>query len=195
MFTLFKPWRSEKNLKNQNYSWDKTLNLYKFTDQQKQYIKNFNVRYECNNARNNYSAQLKKGNNEHGLFLQWMNSNIIDSLNDDVDCLEGADFEDNEPDNENNYGINKYTTLNRLGKLKHQKMKETRLSLTKAGWLDNSSNGLNQNETMVQPNIIQNDLKWKASVDQQKQKILAERNKSIPSKSFRKISDPNENNV
>ena len=98
----------------------------------------------------------------------------------------------NEPDNENNYGINKCTTLGRLGKLNHQEMEETRVSLTEAGWLDNSPNGLNQNKTIVQPNIIQNDSKWKASVNQQRQKILAERNKSISSKSFRKIPDPNE---
>ena len=118
-------------------------------------MKNFNVRYECNDARDDYSAQLKKGNNEGGLFPQ-MNSDIINSLDDDVDHLEGADFGDNEPDDENDYGVNKYTTLGRLGKLRHQEMEETRLSLTKAGWLDNSPNGLNKNETIVKPNIIQN---------------------------------------
>jgi hypothetical protein len=135
-------WRST-DLKN--YSWDETFNLYEFNDQQKQYMKNFNIRYECNDARDDYSAQLKKGNSEDGLFPQWMNSDIINSL-DENDHLEGADFGNNEPDDEDNYGVNKYTTLGRLGKLRQQEMEETRIGLTEAGWLDNSPNGLNQNE-------------------------------------------------
>ncbi|KDR74560.1 hypothetical protein GALMADRAFT_71038 [Galerina marginata CBS 339.88] len=66
MLTLFKPWRSGKDLKNTDYSWDETFNLFEFTEQQKQYMKHFNVRYECNDARDDYSAQLKKGNaNSH----------------------------------------------------------------------------------------------------------------------------------
>ena len=89
MLTLFKPWRSGKDLKNQDYSWDETFNLYEFTHQQKQYMKNFNVRYECNDARDDYSAQLKKGNSEGGLFPQWMNSDIINSLDNDDNHLEG----------------------------------------------------------------------------------------------------------
>jgi len=68
MLILFKPWRSGKDLKNKDYSWDETFNLYEFNDQQKQYMKNFNIRYECNNTRDNYSAQFKKENSESGLF-------------------------------------------------------------------------------------------------------------------------------
>jgi len=96
---------------------------------------------------------------------------------------------------DDNYGVNKYTTLDRLGKLKQQEMEETRIGLTKAGWLDNSSNGLNQNEASIEPSILQKGSRWKTSVDQERQIILAERNKNIPSKSFKNISDPNENNV
>jgi len=94
---LFKPWRSGKNLKNQNYSWDKSFNLYEFNDQQKQYMKNFNIRYECNDARDDYFAQFKKGNSEGGLFPQWMNSDIFNSLDKD-NHLERADFGNIEPD-------------------------------------------------------------------------------------------------
>ena len=69
-----------------------------------------------------------------------MNSDIINSLDDDDDEFEEADFVDNEPDNENDYGINKYTALGRLGKIRHQEMEETRIGLTEAGWLDKSPN-------------------------------------------------------
>jgi len=68
MLTLFKPWRSGKDLKQEDYSWDETFNNHKFTDHQSQLIKNFNIRYECNDARDDYSAQLKKKNLKDGAF-------------------------------------------------------------------------------------------------------------------------------
>ena len=88
---------------------------------------------------------------------------------DKDDHLEGADFGDNEPDDEDDYGINKYITLGRLGKLGQQKMEETKIGLTEAGWLDNSPNGLNQNEVSIEPSILQNGSRWKTSVDQLKE--------------------------
>jgi len=194
MLTLFKPWRSGQDLKNEDYSWDETFNLYQFTDEQIKYMKNFNIRYECNDARDDYSAQLKKGNSDGGLFPQWMNSDIINDLDDD-DNFEGADFGDDEPDDDNDYGVNKYSKLGRLGKLRHQEMEETRLGLTEAGWLDNSPNGLDKNKSQIEPSLLQKGSKWKASVDQERQKILAERNKNIPNKVYKNIPDPNENNV
>jgi hypothetical protein len=194
MLTLFKPWRSGQDLKNEDYSWDETFNLYQFTDEQIKYMKNFNIRYECNDARDDYSAQLKKGNSDGDLFPQWMNSDIINDLDDD-DNFEGADFGDDEPDDDNDYGVNKYSKLGRLGKLRHQEMEETRLGLTEAGWLDNSPNGLDKNKSQIEPSLLQKGSKWKASVDQERQKILAERNKNIPNKVYKNIPDPNENNV
>src|SRR6266567_3113826 len=95
-----------------------------------------------------------------------MNFDIINSLDED-DHLEGADFGDNEPDDEDDYGVNKYTTLGRLGKLRQQEMEETRIGLTEAGWLDNSPNGLNQNEASIEPSILQKGSRWKTSVDQE----------------------------
>jgi len=54
-------------------------------------------------------------------------------------------------------------------------MKETRIGLTKARWLDNSFNELNQNEASIKSSILQKSSRWKTSVDQEKQKILAKR--------------------
>ena len=96
---------------------------------------------------------------------------------DENDYLEETDFGDNEPDNDDNYGVNKYTTLGRLGKLRQQEIEETRIGLTEAGWLDNSPNGLNPNKASIKSSILQKGSKWKTSVDQKRQKILAERNK------------------
>ncbi|KDR64971.1 hypothetical protein GALMADRAFT_46308, partial [Galerina marginata CBS 339.88] len=193
MLTIFKPWRSGKDLKLENYSWDETFNTYKFTEQQELYMKNFNVRYECNDARDDFSAQLKKGNTEE-LLPQWMNSDALDDIDSDHD-FEGAEFGDDEPDNEEHIA-NKYSELGRTGKRNLAEMEATRISVTEAGWLDNSPNGLeNIDKNPIQPDIIQQSSKWKASVDQERQKVLTKKAKNIPPKSQRNMSDPNENNV
>jgi hypothetical protein len=46
-------------------------------------MKYFNIRYECNDARDDYSTQLKKGD---GVFPQWMTSDTLDDL-DDIDPM------------------------------------------------------------------------------------------------------------
>ncbi|KAF8218422.1 hypothetical protein L208DRAFT_1351610, partial [Tricholoma matsutake] len=57
MLTLFKPWHSGKDLKTEDYSWDETFTQHKFTAKQEQLMKNFNLRYECNDARDDYTAK------------------------------------------------------------------------------------------------------------------------------------------
>jgi hypothetical protein len=61
MLTLFKPWRNGKDLKDTDESWDDQFSRYTFTDRQVDIMKYFNVRYECNDARDDYSAAQKSG--------------------------------------------------------------------------------------------------------------------------------------
>ncbi|KAJ7838978.1 hypothetical protein B0H13DRAFT_1650428 [Mycena leptocephala] len=56
MLTLFKPWRSGKQLKNEIDNWDETFREHKFTAKALRLMANFNVRYECNDARDDFSA-------------------------------------------------------------------------------------------------------------------------------------------
>ena len=193
MLTLFQPWRSGKDLKQEDYSWDETFNNHKFTDHQSQLIKNFNIRYECNNARDDYSAQLKKKNLRDGAF-PWLNADILGEINEHAH-FEGADFGDKASDNENHNG-NKYTKLGNFGKTSLVEMEATRIGVTEAGWLDDSPNGLTTVDTVpLQPQVIQKGSRWKATVEEEKQKILADRSKNIPTKSLKMMSDSKENNV
>jgi hypothetical protein len=91
MLTLFKPWRSGKCLKKEDQSFDEAFNSFNFTIQQTQYMKNFNLQYECNDARDDFSAQLKKGNSSGGVFNQWMSSEDIADL-DGYEFHDGANF-------------------------------------------------------------------------------------------------------
>ncbi|KAJ7749114.1 hypothetical protein B0H16DRAFT_1319422, partial [Mycena metata] len=60
ILTLFKPWRTPANLKDIISTWDQAFKDHKFTDRQSQLIKNFDVRYECNDARDDHFAQMRK---------------------------------------------------------------------------------------------------------------------------------------
>ncbi|KAJ7089425.1 hypothetical protein C8R44DRAFT_560449, partial [Mycena epipterygia] len=60
MMTLFKPWRSPTDLKDSESTWEQTFNEHEFNARQKELMRNFNVRYECNDARDDHFATMKK---------------------------------------------------------------------------------------------------------------------------------------
>ena len=61
MLTLFKPWRVGTTLKTNDASWDEAFTAHKFTDRQEEIMKNFNIRYECLDQRDDFMSELKKG--------------------------------------------------------------------------------------------------------------------------------------
>src|SRR6266487_2495441 len=110
MLTLFKPWRNGKDLKTENYSWDETFMDHTFTEHQQHLMDNFNIRYECNDARDDFSSKLKTGATS-GFFPNWLSAGITDAMGD-IDQNEcGDDFGDGEGIDSEDYGINKYTAL------------------------------------------------------------------------------------
>ncbi|KAJ6585467.1 hypothetical protein B0H19DRAFT_924974, partial [Mycena capillaripes] len=60
MLTLFKPWRTPGDLKDNLSTWDQAFKEHEFTDRRKELINNFDVRYECNDARDDHYALMKK---------------------------------------------------------------------------------------------------------------------------------------
>ena len=65
MLTLFKPWRHGRDLKKSpSISWDDEFNTHSFNEKELTMMKNFNIRYECLDARDDYRAQLKKGSTQ-----------------------------------------------------------------------------------------------------------------------------------
>ena len=59
MLTLFKPWRSGLDLKNGSQSWEDAFNAYVFSSRQQDIMNNFNLRYECRDARDDFAKQRK----------------------------------------------------------------------------------------------------------------------------------------
>jgi len=196
MLTLFKPWRSGADLKSTEYSWDDIFNDHTFTARQLRIMQYFNIRYECNDARDDYSTQLKKGGSLNGAFSQWMTSEALDNLDDTDPYCEGADFGDNDGDDEQ-HSTHKYSGLGRNGRAKQEEMDATRMGVKEAVWLDDSPNGLAEfAKTPVEPDR-KSAAQQKAAVTELRQEVLAERNKNIPvNKSSKKAGvDPNENDV
>ena len=91
MLAFFKPWRTGKDLKLEDQTWDDAFRTYTFNTRQLEIMKYFNVRYECLDARDDYAAQLKKGENV-GIFSNWNIYESIDSAPVDVNSFEGDDF-------------------------------------------------------------------------------------------------------
>lgn len=59
MLTLFCPWRHALHMKQQCESWESAFNAYRFSARQRQLMRNFNLRYECLDARDDFHAQLR----------------------------------------------------------------------------------------------------------------------------------------
>jgi len=60
MLTLFCPWRTGLDLKVSDISWGECFKGFGFTARQVEIMKFMNVRYECNDARDDYAAIRKK---------------------------------------------------------------------------------------------------------------------------------------
>ncbi|KAF8585745.1 hypothetical protein K439DRAFT_1342739 [Ramaria rubella] len=61
MLTLFKPWGTGFDLKNDFESWEDAFTSYTFTDRQLQIMSFMQIRFECNDARDDHRSQLLKG--------------------------------------------------------------------------------------------------------------------------------------
>ncbi|KAJ7120525.1 hypothetical protein C8R43DRAFT_900707, partial [Mycena crocata] len=80
MLTLFHPWRKGTDLRKPDDSWDETFVAEQFTPKATQMMKNFNLRYECNDARDDYSALSKVNKRALPTFSKWTpDEEIIDA--------------------------------------------------------------------------------------------------------------------
>jgi hypothetical protein len=89
MLTLFKPWRSALDLKSYDQTWEDAFNVHKFKEREGEIMANFNIRYECYDARDDYPALYKSTNDEVD------GSNVEDAENDanfEDPNMEGDDF-------------------------------------------------------------------------------------------------------
>ena len=190
MLALFKPWRHGKDLKENDQSWDEAFSDYKFTPHQTELIKFFNIRYECNDARDDYSKLLKQKNATDGVFPHWFRSDDGDNFNDD-DYNDEGDLTAHEE-----YEADQYTSIGKKGHQRIEQMGEIQKIVTSAGWLDKCPDGPPSMEfAEIEPEELPPS-QWDAAVQEKRQQVLAERNKALPAQSGKKSgTDPNQNDV
>src|SRR6202167_2752778 len=135
MLTLFKPWRHGKSLKEVDQSWDEAFTNYKFTPRQNELMRFFNIRYECNDARDDYSKLLKQQNATDGVFPHWFRADDNDNFDGD-NYDDGDDFAAHEE-----HEVDQYTSVGKKGQQRLEQMAEIQKIVTSAGCLDQCSDG------------------------------------------------------
>jgi len=172
MLTLFKPWRRGLDLKSSvQGTWDDVFNDYKFETHQLQLMKNFNIRYECLDARDDYRAQLKKGIDK-SLLGSWEN-------------LQGEDGHEIESFPRNAYSDIIYDDMP-VGSETHGKnfllriksMNMMKMILTDNGWTNPKKSLLSPIYDFFIPDRILSSHEWEADVKKLKQKCIDKRNEN-----------------
>ena len=185
MLTLFKPWRTGKDLKTAVESWDKSFVAHEFSKRQLEIMKYFNVRYECLDARDDYST--KKDKEDGGICYQWATSDVLSELDDMHDSelnTSGADF-----DTEKGFeGLDddNVAVLGKCGKNRMNEMLMVERTMRRAGWLDDCIDGLPDVGSLepIKPECEQPAKAWRSAVLAKKQAVLDERNKHLPTTSI-----------
>ncbi|KAI0337026.1 hypothetical protein BDW22DRAFT_1340633, partial [Trametopsis cervina] len=85
MCTLFKPWRTGLELKDGTETWSETFDRHAFTSRQTDIMNYFNLRYECNDARDDYAAQRKGKTSTYENWPFELDDTTLDRLEDDYD--------------------------------------------------------------------------------------------------------------
>jgi hypothetical protein len=179
MLTLFKPWRSGYDLKTENQTWDESFLSYEFTERQKTLIANFNIRYECLDARDDFHAQLRSGS---AILPSWATDhNFAENAEDE---LEVDDVGDIELDMQEDLDIH----LNEIGRREKQRrleMAAMRDVMTQSGWTEPLSEMPLASPLLPVslPEVIQSGSQWKADVQKKRQDLLDLRAQHLPASS------------
>jgi hypothetical protein len=140
MLTLFCPWRTGLDLKAPEISWGDSFKDFEFTVRQVEIMKFMNIRYECNDARDDFTAIRKKmgADASSGYYGIDMNSAHENSMDRDIQQTNADPYQQLFED----------MILNESRKtIRHQReMAEIEKLLKRTGWIS-SREGLNPSST------------------------------------------------
>lgn len=148
MLTLFKPWRSGKDLRqHSDVLWNDIFEAHPFTEREKELMKFFHIKYECNDARDNFSAQRKKA--EKGVSAPFYMSNK------DMDELEtqGVIYDNQthqESREEDIVNANNWNTVCDAELLRQSRFAQAENIMNSAGWMDPLEDNKNNATESVQ---------------------------------------------
>ncbi|KAF9455472.1 hypothetical protein BDZ94DRAFT_1179897, partial [Collybia nuda] len=160
MLTLFKPWRTGEELKSNSETWDIAFKLHVFSNDELKLMRNFNLKYECNDARDDYYSILKKKKKD--AKMNNTSSNVLLNNNDDYINDMDIDHHDYGDDNFMTVDIDVFgeKTLRMLSK-----MRDAERIMNGAGWLDDCTDKPPVFDTSIFiPDTILTPNQWKAVV-------------------------------
>lgn len=85
MLAFFKPWRTGGDLRTKMQTWTDAFTSYAFKSRELEVMRNFNVQYECLDARDDFSSKLRAGGVQQEMFTHW------DSRKQELDDQRRAD--------------------------------------------------------------------------------------------------------
>ncbi|KII82907.1 hypothetical protein PLICRDRAFT_682664 [Plicaturopsis crispa FD-325 SS-3] len=175
MLTFFKPWRSGRELRHDGESWESAFTRYPFSDTQKTTMNHFNVKYECLDARDDYSAQMKLGQVSGGFFTQWDAGESHDIDHESEDAVSGADLLFNED------LANAQDQLGPSSTARERRRAEIERILESSGWTGPSHNGLPEiSLDPVLPEVQRSSKQWQQAVQNKRDEVNANRLKDMP---------------
>src|ERR1700678_3111244 len=165
MLTLFKPWRHGTDLKNSEQQWDTAFQEHEFTPEQARYMRNFNVRYECLDARDDYRAQMMKdANSIVGSWVKESDPKIEDEFpGTGLDEIQLDDL----PSDPLGLGPNQ--------KKRAKEMDAVGRMMRDLGWTE-PLHIIRESPILFRPEVFKPGNAWEQDIDAMKQKILDEKN-------------------
>jgi hypothetical protein len=166
MLTLFRPWRRGTDLKKPEQLWDTAFQEYNFTPEQERYMRNFNVRYECLDARDDYRAQMMKDANP--IAGSWFKDSDV-KIEDELHCTGPEDHDiqfDDLPSDALALGPNQ--------KKRAKEMDAVGRMMTDLGWTE-PLHHIQESPVSFTPEVFKPGNAWEQDIDNMKQKILDEK--------------------
>ena len=174
MLAFFKPWRSGIQLKAQDQTWNDAFDLHQFSKYHTDIMDNFNLRYECLDARDDFHAQLKKGATpipgwSSPFGHEDMSSDAVASQNDrdaGNEGMVGTEYADFDMD---------VSHIGRRESKRRHDMTTMHNVMQQTGW----TLPMNQDHIHSAPpsDIVRTANQWKAEVKRMRQNILSGRAK------------------
>ena len=169
MLTLFKPWRKGSDLKSQiDESWDNNFHRHTFNEEEQNLMKNFNIRYECLDARDDFRSQMKKGMNPITCSWDAADDGDLDNENPHASELNTINFDDI-PIDPLNSGPRHNKRMKEMEAVNHM--------MTSLGWTEPLPSACMQTESF-QPEVILTGSLWEQEVEKAKQNIQKKKNEN-----------------
>ncbi|KAJ7121783.1 hypothetical protein C8R43DRAFT_1241439 [Mycena crocata] len=181
MPTLFKPWREPSDLKDPLSTWDQAFKDHQFTERQTELLRNFDVRYECNDARDDHYAQMQKKLNAakksgaNGFppgFVSYK-----DKFADDVNDFDYGSDDENMPDDVDD-GPKGRRTLQMI-----RESKDIRNIMETSGWLDAAEGQLTHVDSEPVQVPSRSRAEWVNIVKHQRQELTSNKLSNMPTTS------------